>query len=112
MAKKFRNLLEAMPEERRERIEQDANRLMAEMPLNELRKALQLTQEQVAATLGINQVAVSKMEGQTDMYVSTLRRFIEAMGGELRIVAHFPQGDVEISQFTQGGGDPRRVSAA
>ena len=39
------------------------------------------------------------MEGQTDMYVSTLRRFVEAMGGELRIVAHFPEGNVEISQF-------------
>ena len=39
------------------------------------------------------------MEGQTDLYVSTLRRFVEAMGGELRIVAHFPEGNVEISQF-------------
>ena len=111
MAKKFRSLLEKMPEERRERIENEANRLMAEMPLHELRKALQLTQQQVAAMLSINQVAVSKMEGQTDMYVSTLRRFIEAMGGELRIVAHFPQGDVEINQFTQEG-NSERVSAA
>ena len=64
-----------------------------------LRRALDLTQQQVAASLGINQVAVSKMEGQTDMYVSTLRRFVEAMGGERRIVAHFPEGNVEISQF-------------
>jgi hypothetical protein len=39
------------------------------------------------------------MESQTDRYVSTLRRFVEAMGGELRIVAHFPQGAVEISPF-------------
>ena len=69
------------------------------MPLQELRRALDLTQQQVAAALGINQVAVSKMEGQTDMYVSTLRRFVEAMGGELRIVARFPQGAVEINQF-------------
>lgn len=111
MAKKFRSLLEKMPEERRERIEKEANRLMAEMPLHELRKALQLTQQQVAAMLSINQVAVSKMEGQTDMYVSTLRRFIEAMGGELRIVAHFPQGDVEINQFTQGEVGTGQVSA-
>lgn len=42
---------------------------------------------------------MSKVESQTDMYVSTLRRFVEAMGGELRIVAHFPQGNVEINQF-------------
>jgi hypothetical protein len=52
------------------------------------------------------------MEGQTDMYVSTLRRFIAAMGGDLRIVAHFPQGDVEINQFTQGEGETDRASAA
>ena len=71
------------------------------MPLQELRKALELTQQQVAAALGINQVAISKMEGQTDMYVSTLRRFVEAMGGELRIVARFPQGAIEINPCQQ-----------
>lgn len=112
MAKKFRSLLDKMPEERRQRIEERTNQLMAEMPLQELRKALQLTQQQVAAMLSMNQAAVSKMEGQTDMYVSTLRRFIEAMGGELRIVAHFPQGDVEINQFIQGEGEDNQASAA
>ena len=60
------------------------------MPSQELRWALELTQQQVAATLGIHPVAISKMEGQTDLYVSTLRRFVEAMGGERRIVARFP----------------------
>ena len=64
-----------------------------------LRRALDLTRQQVAAALGINQVAVSKIEGQTDLYVSTLRRFVEAMGGELRIVARFPEGNIEINQF-------------
>ncbi len=88
-----------MPEERQARIAAKTRRLIDEMPLQELRRALDLTQQQVAASLGINPVAVSKMEGQTDLYVSTLRRFVEAMGGELRIVAHFPEGNVEISQF-------------
>ena len=99
MAKKFRDLVAQMPEERQARIAAKTRQLIDEMPLQELRRALDLTQQQVAASLGINQVAVSKMEGQTDMYVSTLRRFVEAMGGELRIVAHFPEGNVEISQF-------------
>lgn len=112
MAKKFRDIVEQMPIERRQRIEEHTRQLMAEMPLQELRKALQLTQQQVAAMLSMNQAAISKMEGQTDMYVSTLRRFIEAMGGELRIVAHFPQGQVEISQFTQQDEGMKRVSAA
>ena len=99
MAKKFRDLVAQMPEERQARIAAETRRLIDEMPLQALRRALNLTQQQVAASLGINQVAVSKMEGQTDMYVSTLRRFVEAMGGELRIVARFPEGNIEISQF-------------
>ena len=99
MAKKFSALVTKMSPESRARSDALYRQLRAEMPLQELRRALDLTQQQVAASLGINQVAVSKMEGQTDMYVSTLRRFVEAMGGELRIMAHFPQGTVEISQF-------------
>ena len=99
MAKKFRDLVAQMPQERQARIAAETQRLIDEMPLQARRRALDLTQQPVAATLGINPIAVSKMEGQTDLYVSTLRRFVEAMGGELRIMAHFPEGDVEISQF-------------
>ena len=99
MAKKFRDLVAQMPEERQARIAAETRRLIDEMPLQELRWALELTQQQVAATLGINQVAISKMESQTNMYVSILRRLVEAMGGERRIVARFPQGAIEISQF-------------
>lgn len=99
MAKKFRDLMAQMPKERQARIEAETQRLIDEMPLQELRKALDLTEQQIAATLNLNAAAVSKVESQTDMYVSTLRRFVEAMGGELRIVAHFPQGNVEINQF-------------
>ena len=99
MAKQFRDWVAQMPEERQARIAAETQRLIDEMPLQARRRALDLTQQPVAATLGINPIAVSKMEGQTDLYVSTLRRFVEAMGGELRIMAHFPQGTVEISQF-------------
>ncbi len=99
MAKKFRDLMAQMPKERQARIEAETQRLIDEMPLQELHKALDLTEQQIAATLDLNAAAVSKVESQTDMYVSTLRRFVEAMGGELRIVAHFPQGNVEINQF-------------
>ena len=109
MAKKFSRSGGAdVAGDRRARVRRAATRqLLAEMPLQELRRALDLTQQQVAAALGINQVAVSKMESQTDMYVSTLRRFVEAMGGELRIVARFPQGNVEISQFKREAGTDR-----
>ena len=105
MAKKFRDLLAQMPAERQARIAAETQQLIDQMPLQELCKALDLTQQQMAATLGVNQAAVSNMESQTDMYVSTLRRFIEAMGGELHIMVRFPQGNVEINQFKQ---DPAR----
>lgn len=71
-------------------------RLLAEMPLEQLRAARQLTQEDLAQTLGVNQSAVSKMEKRTDMFLSTLRSYIEAMGGTIEIRAVFPEGAVRV----------------
>ena len=99
MANRFNNLIENMSPERRKRISEKKEELYEELALQELRQALQLTQQQIARTLKLNQAAISKIEHQSDMYVSTLRRFLNAMGGELRIIAHFPQGDVVIKQF-------------
>ena len=101
MAKKFRDLVAPMPEERQARRAAETRRLIDEMPLQALRWALELTQQPVAATLGLHPVALSKMESQTDLYVSTLRRLVEAMGGARRIVARFPQGAIEINPFQQ-----------
>jgi len=99
MAKKFSERVARMSPESRARSDALYRPLLAGMPLQELRRALDLTQQPVAASLGVNPVAVSKMESQTDRYVSTLRRCVEAMGGERRSVAHSPQGAVEISPF-------------
>jgi transcriptional regulator len=63
-------------------------------------EARQLTQVNLAEALKINQGAVSMMEKRTDMNVSTLRSYIEAMGGELRISAEFPEGSIQIEQFS------------
>ena len=76
-----------------------AARYRAQMPLDELREARAMTQVHLAKVLHVNQAAVSKMERRTDMYVSTLKEFVRAMGGELKITAEFPDGEVEISQF-------------
>ena len=73
--------------------------LLEPMPLQELRHARNFSQEQLARTLSVKQAAISKLEKRTDMYVSTLRNFIKAMGGDLEIVAKFPDGSVQISQF-------------
>jgi transcriptional regulator with XRE-family HTH domain len=99
MAKKFRDLRARMPEASRARAEEKARALMEALPLAELRQARRLSQEQLAELLSIRQPAVAKLEKRTDMYISTLRRVIEAMGGELEIRAHFPEGDVQIDQF-------------
>jgi transcriptional regulator with XRE-family HTH domain len=101
MAKKFRDLVANKPAAWHAAVEARKQQLLAGMPLHELRRARQLSQEQLAEELGATQPEISKMEHRTDMYVSTLRRFVEAMGGQLEIVARFPDGNVRITQFQE-----------
>lgn len=68
-----------------------------EMALGQLRKAMNMTQAQIAEASGLSQPAVSQMEQRGDFLVSTLRRYIEAMNGNLVLTAHFPQGEATIS---------------
>ncbi len=105
MARNFKTLREKMSPEARERSSRLAAKYRSQMPLDELREAREMTQQHLARILKINQAAVSKMERRTDMYVSTLQDFVQAMGGELKITASFPEGTVEIRQFqTKEGG--------
>jgi transcriptional regulator with XRE-family HTH domain len=99
MPKNFNILREKMSPAARERSRLLAEKYRAEMPLDELREAREMTQVHLARILGVNQAAVSKLERRADMYVSTLQSFVKAMGGELKITAHFPEGTVEINQF-------------
>lgn len=96
---KFADLEAMLPPARRARISRLAERLGREMDLAQLRTARQLSQSALGEILHVEQPAVAKLEKRTDMYVSTLRRFVEAMGGELEIVAHFPDGSVRIRNF-------------
>lgn len=113
MAKKFRDLVnETMTAEQQKRAKVETARLLAEMPLYELRHARKLSQETLGKILGKGQASVSKLERRADMYVSTLRSMIAAMGGELDIIARFPDGAVRINQFGDLEGDdvnPNRV---
>jgi transcriptional regulator with XRE-family HTH domain len=99
MTKKFNTLLNRMSEERQTRIKQRVEAAAREMALHEVRQARHLTQQKLAGTLRVNQAAISKLEHQSDMYISTLRRVLAAMGGTLKIVAHFPEGEIVIRQF-------------
>jgi transcriptional regulator with XRE-family HTH domain len=78
-----------------------------EMPLQQLRHALMLTQEQLGATMGVTQAAISKLESQEDMLIGTLERIVEAMGGELELRAHFPSGHVTLTHI---GGSRKRIT--
>jgi len=99
MTKPFKELKEQMSPERRERIEARAQAILISMALQELRRARHLTQQELADILNVNQAALSKMESQTDMRVSTLSKLLSAMGGTLKLVAEFPEGEVVINQF-------------
>lgn len=99
MATSFRKLREKMDPERQERIRKRTEEMLAELPLQELRQARALSQQELAEVLGLNQATISKLERRTDMYLSSLRRFVEAMGGELEISAKFPEGKVLIHLF-------------
>jgi predicted transcriptional regulator len=103
MARNFKELEVRMSPEARARVKAKAEEMVREMALDELREALQLTQESLAETLHVKQPFISKVERRTDMYISTLRKIIEAMGGELEIRAILPNGVVRISQFEDVG---------
>ncbi len=83
--------LDGLPRERRQRVEDRARSLISEeMSLRDVRKALEQTQTSVAAKLGINQENVSRLEQRSDLLLSTLTSYVDAMGGRLSLVAEFP----------------------
>jgi len=91
--KTLQEKLKVLSVSRRKKIDKRAAVLIAEeMTMRELRKARKITQTAMAKTLGVKQEQVSRIEKRTDMHLSTLRRSIEAMGGELTLIAKFPDG--------------------
>lgn len=91
MAKKFKTLREKMSPKARARAHARANAMIAEMALPELRRAFEVSQEDLAKLLKVTQASVSKIEGRSDLHLSTLVAYIEALGGEVEILAHFPK---------------------
>ena len=87
MARKLDDVLAALPKERQQRVEARAMELAT---LKDLRLAAQQTQEQLAATLGVGQDTISRLEKRSDILLSTLRHYVESMGGKLELVARFP----------------------
>ena len=77
-----------------------AEELILAMSLNELRRARQFTQDRLATAMHTSQSEVSKLEQRNDTYVSTLRSYVEALGGQLDVVARFPDRRVRLSPFS------------
>jgi DNA-binding XRE family transcriptional regulator len=107
MGTKYSEIRKRMPIEDQKEARRMANEILKELPLDELRVAMDFTQEQLAETMNVKQSSISKIEHQTDILVGTLRKFIEAMGGDLEIRANLPSGSVRIKQF----GDLKRARA-
>ena len=99
----FHELTKELTSTRRRRIDDMKSELLAEMPLHELRRARELTQRDLAEKLKVKQPAVSKLEQRADVYISSLRSYIEAVGEKLKIVAECPEGEVAITNFSDLG---------
>ena len=118
MGRTLSEMIDALPKQRRERVEARYRELKDEVEsLRELRKAAGKAQADIAATLKIKQPSVSKIEKQTDMYLSTLRSYVEAIGGELDLVVRLPSRRVmrlhRLGEVLSGSAKPaaqRRVA--
>jgi DNA-binding transcriptional regulator YiaG len=95
----------------RKKVEARAAQLIAEeMTLRELRQARKLTQVRIAKTLGMTQDSVSRLEKRSDLLLSTLRKTVEAMGGNLTLVAQFPdRGPVVLAGMAQNRAGVKRA---
>lgn len=98
--KSWAEVREEMPAESRSRMDERLKETLATMPLDKMRKARSLTQTAVAERLHVDQGSVSKLENRTDMYLSTLREYVEALGGTLELRADFPDGSINIDLHT------------
>ncbi len=115
MTVKLKEIMNRLPQDERKAVAARVKELIAEeMSLRDLRQAHRLTQERIAESLGIGQEGVSRLEKRTDLLISTLRGYVEAMGGRLRLVADFPDrppivlsGLAEMEGGVEGGKQQR-----
>ena len=108
MARKLDDVIAALPKERRQRIEARAMELAT---LKDLRLAAERTQEHLAEALGVGQDTISRLEKRSDMLLSTLRHYVESMGGRLELVAQFPNRPPVVIEHLGGESKPQRKAS-
>lgn len=102
MANKWNNLKRKMSPEAQARVDARVKETLQTMPLAEIRKAISMTQQDLAGRLDVSQGSVSKFENAADMYLTTLRKYVESLGGELHLTAKFSDGcQIEIEHLTE-----------
>ena len=100
MARPFKELRDGMSREARERVDRRVRETLLEMTLQELRQRVSgLTQTQLADLMKVTQGAISQVENRHDMLLSKLAGYVHALGGELELIARFPDTNVRITQF-------------
>ena len=109
MSKNVNDIIRTLSAAQRKKVEAHAVELIAEeMTLQELRRARKLTQVSVAKALGITQDSVSRLEKRSDILLSALRKTVQVMGGNLSLVAEFPdRAPVVLSGLAEGGPDAK-----
>ena len=108
MARSLTQVIASLPQAEQEAIARQSEQLKREyLALQELRKAMNLTQNEIAERLNIAQEGVSRLERRSDLMISTLRKYIEAMGGQLNIIAQLPNlPPIHISGFSDKAKQP------
>jgi transcriptional regulator with XRE-family HTH domain len=100
MARPFKELRNRMSPEARERVDRRVHETLLEMTLQELRQRVSgLTQTQLADLMNVTQGAISQLEKRHDVLLSKLAGYVHALGGDLELIARFPDADVRITQF-------------
>lgn len=90
MTTNFKDLYKEIPKDRREKIEQRVEQELKAIQLSELREIVEITQKDLAAKINVSQAAISKMENQDDLNISTLRKIVEGIGGKLDVTVRLP----------------------
>ncbi len=108
MARKWQDIRRSQSPEAEAQISAWVAAETAKLPLGELRRARSMTQVRLAETLDLDQSAISKLEHRADIYLSTLRSYVEALGGQLNLVVSFPEGEIVLDHL----GDPLAFQAS
>lgn len=97
--KPIQTLIDKMPRKDVLKAKKQALKILKELELKEIRQTKKISQEKLAKALNTKQTNISRLEGRKDMHISTLKNYIEALGGELEVIAKFPQGKIRINHF-------------